>query len=34
MINQKTLLKTLFEKYKQIVLANSKRTLEGLKKSK
>ena len=29
MINLKTFLKTLFEKYKRIVLANSTRTLEG-----
>jgi hypothetical protein len=34
MIKLKTLLKALFEKYKQLVLANSTRTLEGLKKSK
>ena len=31
MINLKTFLKTLFEKYKRIVLANSKKTLEGPK---
>ena len=30
MINFKTLLKTLFVKYKRIALVNSTRTLEGL----